>query len=157
MKKLVSIIIVCIFVCTFLAGCQSQSEGEKTIGEKLAASFLDEAKKDAGAENITNVLASSELLTELNMVSVEVEEGYLNGFDGEVKGFSKGYVFSPMIGSIPFVGYVFETDDADALIAGLEAQGKLDWNVCTIADEMVVEKSGKYVFFVMAPKSFDDF
>ena len=56
-----------------------------------------------------------------------------------------------MIGSIPFVGYVFQTDDADALMAKLNATADPRWNICTEAAETVCIKQGNYVFFTMCP------
>ena len=88
------------------------------------------------------------------MGSMPVEEGYLAGFEVEIKGFKKGVTFGPMIGTIPFVGYIFETDTPDELVATLEKEHKLNWNICTSADRMFVRQKGNYVFFVMTPDSF---
>ena len=91
--------------------------------------------------------------------AIEVEEGYLSGFDNvEIKGFKSGAMFAPMIGSIPFVGYVFELEneaDVPNFIKTLEDNANLRWNICVTADEMVSGSVGNKVFFVMAPASFD--
>ena len=63
-----------------------------------------------------------------------------------------------MIGSIPFVGYVFElSDDADveAFMATLESKSDLRWNICTEADERLCSNVDNFVFFIMAPAGFD--
>ena len=88
------------------------------------------------------------------MCVAPVEEGYLAGFEVEIKGFQKGEMFGPMIGTIPFVGYIFETDTPDELVATSEKEHKLNWNICTSADKMFVKKKGNHVFFVMTPDSF---
>lgn len=127
-----------------------------TVAYKLLAEFK------AGAENATDVdtfadqLSKSDVFTDIGMGTMAVEEGLLNGFDEEINGFTKGVMFAPMIGSMPFVAYVFETDDPDTLMDNLKNHYQLNWNICTTADEMVVEKAGNYVFFVMAPYSFDE-
>ena len=86
-----------------------------------------------------------------------VEPGFLQGFSEEVDGFKSGAVFSPYIGTIPYIGYVFEVeDDVDGFAEQLKSKANLSWNVCTQADEMVCETYKDRVFFVMAPLSFDD-
>ena len=92
--------------------------------------------------------------------AMEVEEGVLSGFDNyEVKGFKSGAVFMPMIGSIPFIGYVFELADgvsASDFVSNLKANANLRWNICVTADEMVTATSGNKVFFVMCPEQFEE-
>ena len=92
--------------------------------------------------------------------AMPVEPGLLSGFDNnEITGFKSGAVFMPMIGSIPFVGYVFELEnaaDAPAFISKLKSCANLRWNVCVEADEMVAGSVGTKVFFVMCPTSLED-
>lgn len=129
----------------------------KNVAFVLSKSFQDEI--DNGTIDTTELaekLIKNTCFGEVGMVTMEVEEGFLNGFDSEINGFTKATMFSPMIGSIPFVGYVFETDEADALIQNLKSYAQLNWNICTVADEMKITKKGNLVFFVMAPKSFDN-
>lgn len=117
-----------------------------TIGSAYLNAFKSTDKTtaaDVAAELITVDAAGTELVT------MDVNPGYLNGFDDEIKGFSKATMFSPMIGPIPFIGYVFETDEPDALLASLDASANLRWLVCTEADEKVSDISGNLVFFLM--------
>ena len=92
--------------------------------------------------------------------AMEVEPGLLSGFDNyEVTGFKSGATFGPMIGSIAFIGYVFELEDgvsASDFIANLRSNANLRWNICVEAEEMVTGSSGNKVFFVMCPKEFDE-
>lgn len=130
-------------------------EEGNTIGTKLRSMFMTEIKNDQNIESIADKLSKHEVLKDQNMVTQPVTEGFLNGFDAEITGFKNGVMFSPMIGSIPFVGYVFETDNSYELVKTLKDHAQLNWNICTVADEMVVDSDGSYVFFVMAPKSFE--
>ena len=126
--------------------------GEDTIAKNLAAKFKEEAAKTQDIQAIADTLAADEELIQTGCMVAEVEEGWLNGFAAdEIKGFQKGVAVAPMIGSIPFIVYMFETDDADALKATLTENAQLNWNICTIADEMVCEAEGNLVFFCMAP------
>ena len=92
-------------------------------------------------------------------IAKKVEEGLLTGFTSEIKGFRDGALFSPMIGSIPFIGYLFrlgENDSTEAFITELKNKSDLGWNVCTRAEEKVTGAFGQVVFFVMSPLSFDE-
>lgn len=126
----------------------AQLSGENTLGNKLGILFLADAVMDKDLMTMGQELAD---ISGYDCVVIEAQEGYLNGFTEEVKGFSAGVQFAPMIGSIPFVGYIFETDDADALMAKLNATADPRWNICTEAAETVCIKQGNYVFFTMCP------
>ena len=130
-----------------------------TLGQTLLADF--KAKASAGM----NTLAIAEALVtnpaiKFSGAAMPIEEGYLSGFDNtEIKGFKSGAMFAPMIGSIAFVGYVFELEsaaDAPAFKAKLEKSANLIWNICVEAEEMVSGVSGNKVFFVMCPKSLEE-
>ena len=116
--------------------------------------FEIEMEKTDDIEQVAAKIVESGKFGEVMMGSMPVEEGYLAGFEVEIKGFKKGVTFGPMIGTIPFVGYIFETDTPDELVATLEKEHKLNWNICTSADRMFVRQKGNYVFFVMTPDSF---
>ena len=116
--------------------------------------FETEIEKTDDIEQVAAKIVESGKFGEVMMGSMPVEEGYLAGFEVEIKGFKKGVTFGPMIGTIPFVGYIFETDTPDELVATLEKEHKLNWNICTSADRMFVRQKGNYVFFVMTPDSF---
>lgn len=116
--------------------------------------FEIEMEKTDDIEQVAAKIVESGKFGEVVMGTMPVEEGYLAGFEVEIKGFKKGVTFGPMIGTIPFVGYIFETDTPDELVATLEKEHKLNWNICTSADRMFVRQKGNYVFFVMTPDSF---
>lgn len=130
----------------------------KTVGEKLLAEF----KKIAGsgdALSIANALSANSIIPFAASAS-NVVPGYLSGFDNtEIKGFKDGATFGPMIGSIAFIGYVFELENgtnASDFIATLKSNANLRWNICVEAEEMVAGSSGNKVFFVMCNKEFEE-
>lgn len=137
------------------AGSVSQ---EGTPAKLLLADFQTKLSESGftTAEEMANVLAESEVLPFKGAV-MTVEPGYLNGFKEEVYGFEEGAMFGPVIGAIPFVGYVFRVEnDVDVFADNLKNTADLRWNVCTMADEMICEVDGNVVFFVMAPINFDE-
>ena len=136
---------------------EKPAEEPKTVGQKLAAEF--KSKASGSALSIAESIANGGSLPFM-AGAMEVEEGLLSGFDNfEVKGFKSGAVFMPMIGSIPFIGYVFELADgvsASDFVSDLKANANLRWNICVTADEMVTATVGNKVFFVMCPEQFEE-
>ena len=133
----------------------------ETLGEALLFDFEDRVAENA--EATAQELADGILANELILFaggSVPVEAGYLMGFDNvEVTGFEEGVMIVPMIGTIPFVGYVFDTENAEsaeALEKVLTENANLRWNICTEAEEMVSGTAEDKVFFVMCPKSMEE-
>lgn len=136
-----------------------QNTTSTTVGNTLLSAFKSKASTGADVLTIANALVSNPII-EFAGDAVEVEPGLLTGFrNTKITGFKKGAQFGPIIGSIPFVGYVFELEegtDASSFISTLRNSANLRWNVCTEADEMITGSSGNKVFFVMCKKSFDD-
>lgn len=132
----------------------------KTVGYTLADVF--KANSSSDLNTIANKLIAAPALSPIgqSLAAMDIEEGYLTGFDNEeIKGFKKGVMFAPMMGTIPFVGYVFElasADDVAAFTAKLKSASNLRWNICTSADEKVVTSVGNKVFFVMCPLNFEE-
>ena len=135
-----------------------QEETKSTLGNALLKDFKSKASS-------MNVLSLAEALIanpEIKFMggAMQVEEGYLSGFDNvEIKGFKEGATFMPMIGSIAFVGYVFELENASdvpAFIANLEKNANKRWNVCVEADEMDTGSVGNKVLFVMCPEALEE-
>jgi len=109
-------------------------------------------------EELADSILSNDII-QFEGVQTPVENGLLTGFGNtEITGFKDGIMFSPMIGSIPFVGYVFKLEDgsnAKEFTQMLKDNADLRWNICTEADEMIADYSGDTVFFIMCPKSFE--
>jgi hypothetical protein len=131
------------------------------LGQALRDSFvtLTTESPDASATDIAEGLLANDYIL-FSGATMEVEPGYLTGFDNaEITGFEEGTMFAPMIGSIPFVGYVFTlADDADAesFQTLLLENADPNWNICTMADETISEVNGNKVFFVMCPLTLDE-
>lgn len=133
----------------------------ESLGTILAADFVAQVTSN---ENATALEIAEAVLTNEKIAfagaTMEVEPGLLNGFgNAEITGFSEGAMFGPMIGTIPFIGYIFTLEDGtdvEAFKDNLKTNGDLRWNICTEADEMVVESAGNKVFFVMCPSSLQE-
>lgn len=135
--------------------------GEASDGTSAAQTllnvFYDELASNptATAEELANKVIAHESIQFMPMVA-PMEEGYLTGFDNEIKGFEEAVSFAPGIGTIPFVGYIFtlaDGVDVDAFKTTLKNEANLRWNICTEAEEMVCENVGNTVFFLMCPMS----
>lgn len=141
------------------AGSGHNGEQSKdSPGQILLKEFTGQLEENAemSAEAMADALIGHEIIPFAG-ATMQVEPGYLNGFQSEITGFTTGYTFGPMIGTIPFVGYIFELDeqaDVDAFKQSLRDNADLRWNVCTQADELVCDSVGNKVFFVMSPAKF---
>ena len=158
MKKFIALLLAAMMLLTLAAcGNKKTEEGntETTVGSTLLADFN---KQNGSAQEIADALLKNEVIQFMG-AAAPVEEGLLNGFgETEIKGFKEGVMFAPMIGTIPFIGYVFELEegaDAEAFGKTLEGAANLRWNICSAADEMAWEAEGNKVVFVMAPMSFE--
>lgn len=127
-----------------------------TVASKLYELFETEIATTDDINEVANKLIEAEYFKEVSMTTMEVEPGFLNGFEAEITGFNNGVMFAPMIGTIPFVGYIFETDNTELLMSEIEANASLNWNICTTADEMLIKTHDNYVFFVMSPYTFGE-
>ncbi|MBO5007053.1 MAG: hypothetical protein J6C89_06380 [Clostridia bacterium] len=86
---------------------------------------------------------------ELFVMGSPMEAGYLPWFNNDVTGFSECYVTMPMIGTIPFISYVFRVSDAseaEAFLAKLNADFNLRYVLCNPADTTVTAIHGDLVF-----------
>lgn len=96
----------------------------------------------------------------LDLSAAAVEPGWLAGLE-EFTDFADGAQFAPMIGSIPFVGYVFMLDadvNADDVVETIKAQANLAWNVCTEADVLLQttykDRGRNALLVIMAPETY---
>ncbi len=164
MKKVIAIVMAALMIFA-LAACGSNggttepettAPAPTTVGTKLLADF--KTMTDKTPQEIADALLTNEVI-QFMPATMPVEEGFLNGFNNEIKGFEEGVMFGPAIGTIPFVGYIFtvaEGGDVDAFVTTLETEANLRWNICTEAEELIVEAAGNTVFFVMCPTTFEE-
>ncbi len=126
-----------------------------TAGEKLLADFKAKAGSSSSATALAEAISQNAIIP-FSAMAVPVEPGFLAGFgNAEIKGFKEGAMFGPVIGSVPFVGYVFVLEDgvsASDFISTLKSNADLRWNICVEAEEMVAGSVGNKVFFVMCNK-----
>lgn len=138
----------------------SAASGESPA-QTLLAAFKEQIDANAslGAQELAEALLANSVIPFAG-ASMPVEPGFLTGFgEAEITDFEEGVMFAPMIGSIPFMGYVFDLADdadADAFTAALKDNADPRWNICTEAEETVVEAVGDKVFFVMSPAQFEE-
>ncbi len=131
-----------------------------TLGQTLLADFQTRAAADEtlGCQVLADELMKNPAIL-FGPATMPVEPGLLSGFgNAEITGFKEGVMFAPMIGSIAFVGYVFELEegtDGAAFVQTLKDNADPRWNICVEAEETVVEQVGNKVFFVMCPKSLE--
>ena len=132
-----------------------------TVGSTLAEEFHALKAENAAitAQEMADAILANPVI-QFGGITMEVEEGLLAGFgNAEITGFNSGVTFAPMIGSIPFVGYVFELAegaDVDAFMQTLSDNADPRWNICVEAEETVVENADNMVFFVMCPAQFEE-
>ncbi len=131
----------------------------ETVGKILLMDFerYIQGNPDVSAQEMADhILANS--IIQFSGTTMAVEEGLLAGFNNaEITGFDEGVMFAPMIGSIPFVGYIFtlpDGADTEAFLQLLTDNADPRWNICTEADETVTGKAENMIFFVMSPAQF---
>ncbi len=133
---------------------------ENTWGETLWEAFETNMNDNpsATAVDAAFMLAIHESIPEeASYGASEIMPGFLNGFDNyEVTDFKSGAMFGPMMGSVPFAGYIFELEegaDVENFMTGLSENCNPAWNVCVEADQTVVGAYNNMVFFLMCPNS----
>ena len=160
MRKLAKLLLCGLLTVTVLAGCSNNTNTDEptTVGGMMYQEFTNNAEGKSALE-IAEALANGGKLPFM-AGAMEIEEGFLSGFDNyEVKGFKSGAMFGPMMGTIPFVGYVFVLEDgvdATEFVNILGDNANLRWNICTEAEEMIIEGEENTVLFLMSPKSFEE-
>lgn len=131
-----------------------------TIGMTLTDEFhrIKQENPEITAQEMADSILGHEII-QFEGASMAVEEGLLTGFGNtEIIGFKEGVMFAPMIGSIPFVGYIFSLDegtDLDSFVTLLKENADPRWNICTEAEETIVESADSMVFFLMCPSQFE--
>lgn len=128
---------------------------DATLGQTMFMDFQEtvEANPDMTAQEIADDLMTNPAIL-FAPATMPVEEGFLSGFSNEITGFEEATMFAPMIGSIPFVGYIFtleEGADADAFVQNLISNADMRWNICVEAEEMIADHVDNTVFFLMCP------
>ncbi len=164
MKKIIALLLATIMTLSTMA-CGTTKENDKkeetenpeTVGEILLDAFEDNS--EGTAQEIAERIVGNEIIPFMGGAN-PIEPGYLAGFDNvEITGFKEGAMFGPMMGTIPFVGYIFVLEDGadvDGFMKTLKDNANLRWNICTEAEELTVDNEENTVFFLMSPKKFEE-
>ena len=151
MKKTLKLIAIMLVALCLLAGCGKSNDDSNngtleadyhletterpsdlaegsSLAEILLAQFME--NKDKTLEEIATALNSNEALVFAHD-TYEVEGNWFAGFKEELAGYQSARAIVPMIGTIPFNMYVFETDDTAALMNTLNSLVDMRWNICT--------------------------
>ena len=145
---------------TTAAETTAAAEENLTVGQIHANTFeqLIAENDKSSAEELANALISLEI-NQFMGGAMPVDPEYFPGFDNFVpEGFVSGAMFMPMIGSIAYVGYVFELEDgadAEAFAKTLTDNCNPRWNICVQADEVVTKIVGNKVMFLMCPATYE--
>lgn len=159
MKKVIALFLVAVMVLGTVACGSKKEEAKKpeTVGEILLADFKENTS--GTAQEIAERIIGNKIIPFMGGAN-PVEPGLLSGFDNaEITGFKEGAMFGPMMGTIPFVGYIFVLEDGadvDTFVSTLKDSANLRWNICTEAEELTVDSEGNTVFFLMSPKKFEE-
>jgi hypothetical protein len=154
-------LLACLMLALVGCGGDTQEVQPATLGQTMAQSFQTQAAlaPDLALEDLVQSVTDDAQLP-FEIMTLPVEEGLLTGFGNTViSGFQEAVVFGPVVSTVPFVGYVFrlaEDTDGDTFASALKDAADPSWNVCTTADETVVEQAGDLVFFLMCPSSLEE-
>lgn len=126
---------------------------EKPAEQTTTKPAETEKPADVSLENIAHAVIATEGIEFSPMVSeIEVGAEWMPGFTSTITGFTECWQFAPMIGVMPFVGYVFRVADGtdiEAFKAQLKEKANLSWNICTLANTTICENQGNIVMFAM--------
>lgn len=132
----------------------------ETVGKVLLMDFEQYVQNnpEVTAQEMADHILTNPVI-QFSGSTMPVEQGLLTGFgNAEITGFKEGVMFAPMIGSIPFVGYIFtleEGTEPDTFLQLLTDNADPRWNICTEAEETITGKAENMIFFVMSPAQFE--
>lgn len=155
MKKILCLSLVLFTSLFAFTGC-NKSNDYTSPANVLASSFEELIKNEKDISKVADKLSKNDVFNINVVVEEKTKDDYLNGFDEKINNFDSAFVIQPMIGSIPFVAYVFESSNIEELKKELNTKSNPRWNICVEADETVIKVVDNYAFFVMSPKSFDE-
>ncbi len=157
MKKIIALILAILMMMSLAACGEKAPDENSTVGEHLVYDFKNNV--DMSVSEIADLLISNEILSFVG-IAIPVEEGYLAGFDNfDIKGFEEGVMFGPTINTIPFIGYIFELEkdtDVEQFMQDIRNNANLRWNICTEAEQLIVENKGDKVIVIMGPEKFEE-
>ncbi len=126
----------------------NQNQDSSTTAHICISTYKEQLAAGASIEDALNAVA--EKIELMGMVEKDLE--WVQGFDTTITGYSHVYSLMPMMMGFPFIMHVFETENVDTLKAMLDAHADLRWNICTQAEEKLMDVVDGKVVFVMARK-----
>lgn len=133
---------------------------ENTWGETLWEAFettMNDNPSSTAVDAAFMISMHESIPAEAFFGSAEMMPGLLTGFGNtEITEFKSAAMFGPMMGSIAFIGYVFELEegaDVEGFMTTLTDNCDPRWNICVEADQTVVGAYNNMVFFLMCPFS----
>lgn len=156
MKK--NILLIIMVGMLFLTGCNKKTDVDtegKLLSEEYAEIFKEEIKNDKDILDIAKIISKNENIEFKAEVNELSKDDYLPGFNNEIKGYKRVVQVAPMVSTIPFILYIFEVEEAEDFAEKLKNEANPRWNICTEADEVLVEYEDNYVFMVMTPSGYN--
>lgn len=133
-----------------LVGCASKVDVPSTTTGIIATTFVQEIQKTDNLDEIgLKIIESVDVEYDLDMN--HVYPGYLLGFSQDIVHFEDAVIISPIVGTIPFVCYVFQTSEPELLTKEIENYHDMRWNICTEAEEKILKQDHNFVLFAMTP------
>ena len=174
MKKTITLLLIAL-ILTSLTACSSNHENsagedqngssviipsveEDTMGAALWNTFQETLTEnpEISMEELSNTIIQNPVIEFAGIATpLEVDAEYFPGFDEYcITGYESAASFGPIIGSIAFIGYVFDLDDntdVNEFVTSLTDNCNPDWNICVSAEQTVAGAMDDKVFFVMCP------
>lgn len=149
MKKILILLIttLCLFGCT-----PTKPEQPETLTGTIQTTFVQEVQETDNLDEIGQAIIDS-LDVQYELDINHVVPGYLPGFTQDIVAFDDAVMIAPIVGTIPFVCYVLYTEKPELLMEALETYHDMRWNICTEAEEMVLNTDHNLVLFAMTPKA----
>lgn len=146
MKRLLILFIT--LLC--LTGCMPKTEDKPIENKTIETVFVEGIKNNEDINTVAQSIVQN-LNYAFKMDVMNVNPGYLPGFVQDITAFDEGVLISPIVGTIPFVCYIFYTEKPELLMEALENYYDMRWNICTEAEVKIAAQQGNYVLFAMMP------
>lgn len=160
MKRLV--LLLALSLSIGLGACDSKDQVATEVDihsmstDEVITHLFSEYDPNLSIESFIDIVNTTGAMP-FELTYMEISEGLLEGFGNtEISGFTKGIRFGPMIGSIPFIGYILETDSTEELESLLKTNADLRWLICDEAEKISTSVNGNKVLFIMTKDNYSE-
>lgn len=135
---------------------------DTTVQSRLVTGFVSRINQpfDNLEQVAVDVCSIAETPFEVATMPVPADAEYFAGFgETTITGYKDCVQFGPMIGTIPFIGYIFELEDESEIMPLrqlLESNYDLRWNICTAAETITFANVDNYLLVAMHTMMFDN-